>query len=134
MATTIADTRIISTPAVYVTDIQYAVKPNTVRMKFGGEIDVRTASGGGGVVSIVAGVNAEKMLSEVQFELFATASNIAAVRAWKARGNNGESETLRLVDVADQYAFDSMYLANEPEVEMKADGFMRVEFKGRYVQ
>lgn len=132
--TNIAQTRRISTPAVYVSDILYAIVPNSCSYTPGGEVTVRAASSGGGSISIVAGVNAEKMLSTVKFELDSTAANIDAVRNWRANANVGTAETIQLADPAGQYAFDLMFLANDPEIALTADGKMRCEFMGRHVQ
>jgi len=131
---TIQQNRVISTPGIYISDVLISISPNSGSMKWGGETDVRTVSAGGGAVDIVYSVNAERMLAEVKFELPVTAGNVKAVRQWKANANNGMSETVRVVDIADQFAFDQMFLANEPEMRLSADGKMSCEFKGRYVE
>lgn len=130
---TVAQSRILSTPAVYVSGVLVSVVPNSCRMKIPGEVNVRAMSAGGGTVEIVAGVNAEKLVAEVSFELAATAANVAAVRRWRDNANQAQSETIRLVELADQYSYDSMFLSNEPEVEFKSDGNIKCEWKGRYV-
>ena len=63
----------------------------------------------------------------------ATSQNVAAARAWINNANNAQSETVRLVEIADQYSFDQMYLANDVSVHMKSDGNITIEWKGRYV-
>ena len=129
-----AQTRVLSTPAIYVSGVLIKVVPNTCRMKIPGEVNVRAMSSGGGSVEIVAGVNAEKLVGEVSFEIAATAENVASVRAWRANSNRAQPETLRLADLTAQYSYDTMFLANEPEVEMKSDGNMKCEWRGRYVE
>lgn len=130
---TIAQTRVLSTPAIYVSGVLIKIVPNSASMKIPGEVSVRSMSAGGGVVEIVAGVNAEKLIGEVGWEMAATAENVAAIRAWRERANNGLSETIRVVELADQYAYDTMFLSNEPDVAFKPDGNIKCEWKGRYV-
>jgi hypothetical protein len=128
-----AQNRVLSTPAVYVSGVLIKVVPNSVRKKIPGEVNVRAMSAGGGAIDVVAGVNAEKLIGECSFDLAATAENVALVKGWRENSNNAIPETIRLVEIAGQYAFDTMYLANEPEVEFKSDGNMKCEWKGRYV-
>jgi hypothetical protein len=130
---TIAQSRVLSTPAIYVSGVLVKVVPNSAMMKIPGEVNVRAMSAGGGVVDIVAGVNAEKLIAEVSWEMAATAENVAAIRAWRNNGNQAISETVRVVELADQYSFDQMYLSNEPDVHFKSDGNIKVDWRGRYV-
>lgn len=131
---TVGQVKNLSTPAIYVSGVLIKIVPNSCRMKIPGEVNVRAMSAGGGVVEIVAGVNAEKLIGEVSFDIAATAENVSMIRAWRKNSNNAIPETLRIVEQADQYAYDTMFLANEPEVEFKSDGNMKCEWKGRYVE
>lgn len=132
MATAV-QTRVLSTPAMYVSGILIKVVPNSVTMMIPGEVNVRAMSAGGGVVEIVAGVNAEKLVGDVKFDIANTAENIELARGWRNDANNGLYQTLRLVELTAQYSFDQMFLSNEPEVMFKSDGNMKIEFKGRFI-
>lgn len=132
MATAV-QTRVLSTPAVYVSGVLIKIVPNSAKMKIPGEVNVRAMSAGGGVVEVVGGVNAEKLLGEVMFDVAVTAENIDLVKGWKNDANNGLTQTIRLVEQTASYEYDTMFLTNEPESDFKSDGSMKLEFKGRYI-
>lgn len=125
-------TRIPSTPAFYISGVLFPVVPNSVMYKHGGERNVRAMSAGGGSIEVVSGIDASKMLSEVHCEIPATNDNINAIEAMFSRANDGQSETVMLVDKGFQRSFDQMVLANEPDFSLKSDGSIKLEFKGRY--
>jgi hypothetical protein len=131
---TLAQTRVISTPALYISGVLIKVVPNSVTMHLGNGSNPRAVSAGGGSIEIVNGVDASKLMNSVKFDIASTSENIANCRAWINNANNGGKETLRVVDVADQFSFDEMYLANDLEAHLKSDGNISVEWKGRYVQ
>jgi hypothetical protein len=132
MATDV-QTRVLSTPAVYVTGRIVKIVPNSLRQKIPGENNVRAMSAGGGTVEIVYGINAEKLIGEVSFEVANTAENAEMIRSWRNNSNNGVTETVRIVEKTAQYAYDTMVLANEPEQEFKSDGNIKCEFRGRHI-
>lgn len=132
---TVAQTRVLSTPSVYVSGVLVAIVPNTCTIKYGGEVNVRAMSAGGGVIQVVAGVNAEKMLSDVAFELASTPANWYLVQQWKSNSNNALSETILVAEgsAGDSQSFDTMFLTNEPELPYKSDGNIKLEWKGRNI-
>jgi hypothetical protein len=133
MATAL-QTRTLSTPSIYISGRLIAIVPNSLTIKFGGERNVRAMSAGGGSIQIVSGTNAEKMLSDLMFEIANTGENSDLVRYWASRANNGLAETVRVTELAMQYAFEEMFYVSEPELHFKADGNIKNEFKGRLIE
>lgn len=126
-------TRVLSTPKVLVDGRIIKHMPNSVSMELGGEMKVRAVSSGGGAVSIVAGLNAEELLSTVKFEVAATAEMVEWVRETKDKTNRGQPVTVRLVEDTAQFAFVDMYFANKSEIGFEAEGKISVELMGLYV-
>ena len=127
-----AFTRILSTPATYISGVLTAVIPNSVMYKIPGEANVRAVSSGGGAVDIVSGINAEKLVGEVHMEIAVTKANVTMVEKLAANRLIGQTDTITIADGDFQRAWDQVILANEPDVAMKSDGNMKLEFKGRY--
>jgi hypothetical protein len=125
-------TRVVGTPAVYISGVLIPVVPNSVSYKGGGERNVRAMSAGGNSVEVVVGVDASKMLAEVHFELPSTPENIRLAEQISANANNGKAETIMLVDKGFQKAFDQMVRSNEDDIQLKSDGNIKFEYKGRY--
>lgn len=121
---------VLSTPKVLVDGRIIKIIPNSCVYEPGGETNIRAVSAGGGTVDIVAGVNAEEMVSTVSFEVAHTAEMSDFVRAQRAKANRGESVTIRIVEATQQFAFAPMYLQNKPSLEFKADGSVKMEYKG----
>lgn len=122
--------RVLSTPKVLVDGRIIKIIPNSCTYEVGGETNIRAVSAGGGTVSVVAGVNAEEMLSMVSFEVAHTAEMGDFVREQRAKANRGESVTIRIVEATQQFAFAPMFLQNKPSLEFKADGSIKMEYKG----
>ena len=120
-------TRIPSTPAFYISGVLVPVVPNSVMYKNGGERNVRAMSAGGGSIAVVVGIDASKMLSEVHVEIPTTNENITFVESMFAKANNGDAETIMIVDKGFQRSFDQMVLANEPDFALKSDGSIKLE-------
>lgn len=129
----LAQNRVISTPAVYVSGVLLKIVPNSVTYHLGNGATPRAMSAGGGVVDIVNGIDASKLMAKVKFEMASTSENIATCRRWIDNANNGAQETVRVVEQADQFSFDQAYLANDLEAALKSDGNIPVEFFCRYV-
>lgn len=129
---TIEQTRVLSTPKVLVDGRIIKVIPNSVKKTIGGETKIRAVSSGGGEVDIVAGVNAEELLSSVEFEIAVTAEMVDFARQQRDKANRAEFVTIRLVEQTDQYAFTQMFLQNKPDVEFKSEGSIKLEYMGKY--
>jgi hypothetical protein len=125
-------TRVVGTPAFYINGTLVPVVPNSVSYKGGGERNVRAMSAGGGAVEIVVGVDATKLLAEVHCEIASTPDNIALAERISAQSNDGVANTIMLVDKGFQKAFDQMTRSNEDDIQLKSDGNIKLEFKGRY--
>lgn len=128
-----AQTAVLSTPGIYIDGDLWAIVPNSFKDKNGGELNVRAMSGGAGVIEVVAGYDASKELAEFSFEVAHTAENRERVARLEQNRRNGISSTARAVTSIKQVAWDTMWLSNEVEKEWKADGNMKLEFKGRVV-
>lgn len=135
------ETRVQSTPKVYVDGVLIPVVPNSVNMSPGGETSVRAMSAGGGSVAIVAGVNAEEMKGKVKFDLPNTAANVERARQWRDLSNKAIPVAVEVVSgdrdagssAGAAYAFSDMYLENNPEAEFAHEGNISLEFCGRHV-
>lgn len=132
MATT-AQTRVLSTPAIYVSGVLVKIVPNSAEMGLGNGSNPRAMSAGGGAIEIVNGIDATRLISSVKFDIAATAENVAMVRGWINNANNGGTETIRVVEVTDQYSFDQMFLKGDMKAAMRSDGNISCDWEGRYV-
>lgn len=122
--------RSISVPSVVINNLPVGIVPNSLNFTEGlGEQSMRTQSAGGGSVDVVYSLNAESLMSQVNFSLINTAANADLVRGWKTNLN------LNAISIIDQYSgftrnFANMAVTNNYTVELGADGVIAIEFKG----
>ncbi len=128
----IEQTKTISTPKVYINGSVWPIEPNSFKYTLPGEVKVRSMSSGGGNVQIVAGVDASKLLGKVKFAVAATKQMIDRVKAVKALSNAGVGATCRAGDPPWAESWSNMFLANETEVMLEAEGKIELEFDGEY--
>lgn len=120
----------ISTPSLIINNLPVGILPNSLKMTEGlGEQTVRTQSAGGGSVQTVYSMNAESLMSKVQFSLINTAENMNSARSWKVNLN---ANVITVIDSATGFTrnFANMALTNDYEVEFGADGVIALEFMG----
>jgi hypothetical protein len=123
----------LSTPAIQINNETYKIVPNSFVYDGGeGEINVRSASAGGGSTSSVHSQNAETQISMCKFDIYLVLGVDADIAEWKEnigansikalqRTASGESTTL---------SFDNMSLTAPIERQASADGVTSLEFKG----
>ena len=123
----------LSTPAIIINNETYKIVPNSFVYDGGeGEINVRSASAGGGSNTSVHSENAESKISMCKFDIYLLLGVDADIATWKENvGSNsiqciqrtasGESTTL---------SFDNMSLTAPVERQASADGVTSLEFKG----
>ena len=122
-----ADTRIRSTPAVYVNNSNVPIMPNTVVYTEGlGEDSVKAASTGGGGIELLSSKNVEDNYSKVAFSIPATKENIELALVWK---NNGSENVVALVSENDfTRTFTRATLITNYDVNLQSDGQIDLEF------
>lgn len=123
-------TKVLSTPKIMWNGRIIKIIPESFKYKAGGELKVRAVSSGGASISLVAGLNAEELMSEGEFEVPMTAENMDWLDEIITLRNNGEASTLRAIEDTDQRAFTQVYCTNKPEREYKAEGTVKVEWAG----
>lgn len=123
----------LSVPTIVINNETIKIVPNSFKYDGGeGEINVRSASEGGGASSSVHSENAETKIGMCSFEMFLTPDLDAKIAEWKEsiganaiqavqRSQSGESVTL---------SWDNMSLASSVEREASADGVVPFDFKG----
>lgn len=122
---------VLSTPGVYIDDELWAIVPNSFKDKIPGEASVSAASSGGGNVEIVVGLNAEKLVGEISFELYNTPLNRERVETLGEKRTARAFSTVRCVDGGYAKSYSKMILTNEPDVQWRTDGKITVEMKGK---
>jgi|CXWL01.1.fsa_nt_gi hypothetical protein len=130
---TIDQVRTLSTPKVLIDGVLWPIVPNSYKFSIPGETKVRAMSAGGGGVQIVAGLDASALKGKVKFEVAATRQMIDRVRTVKDNSNRGVGSTIRADDGPWGQAWQTMFLVNDTEVEMEAEGKIALEFEGEYV-
>lgn len=125
--------RTLTTPQVIVNNEVLAIVPNSLVYDGGeGEINVRSASGGGQNVESVHSANAEDRIGKVKFDLYLTSDLDSKIALWKDQiGTNSISFGERFAngDTVTR-SFDRMSLMNSVERNASADGVVSVEFEG----
>ena len=128
------DTKVLSTPAIYVDGVLTAITPNSASMTLPGEMAVRVQSSGGTSVKIVAATDAESLKGMCKFSLANTARNVDLVRDWKAKHLRGIPSTVTIATETAQFPFDTMFIVNAPEAPFETEGDLEVELEGRFVE
>lgn len=121
--------RTLSVPQVSVNNDPISIVPNSFKFNPGkGEINVRSASSGGGGASSVHSENAETKIGKMSFDLYVTPENIALIRGWKE--NIGANFLSATQSGFTPQALSNASMTNEPEFEATADGKVTCEFSG----
>lgn len=125
--------RTLSVPTVIINNETYSIVPNSFMYDGGeGEINVRSASAGGGNSTSVHSQNAETQIGKCKFDVFLVPGLDSDIATWKEnvgansvqaiqRAGDGESVTL---------SWDNCSLVNAVEREASADGVTSLEFEG----
>lgn len=122
----------IANPTVRVNDETIAIVPNSLTAVLGGgEVNVRTASSGGGAVETVHTSDAESKISAVNFDIYNTPEMLRKISGWK---NAIGALTVQVVGKVPSGSFSmalaNVSLTNDPEIGLSADGVTSLEFKG----
>jgi hypothetical protein len=119
----------LSVPTVLVNNIPFAIVPNTFEFENGyGEINVRSASIGGGAGVSVHTENAENKIGMVKFQLFVTPDSRTAVQGWKQLIGANLVTATQKNGIPVVLAGASM--TNNPTFVATADGSVEIEFRG----
>ena len=123
----------LSVPTVIINNETYKIVPNSFVYDGGeGEINVRSASAGGGNSASVHSQNAETQIGKCKFDIFLLPGVDADIAEWKEnigannvkaiqRSESGDSVTL---------SWDNMSLVNPVERQASSDGVTSLEFEG----
>jgi hypothetical protein len=119
----------LSVPNVNVNDIPYPIVPNTFVFEPGyGEINVRSASIGGGASETIHTENAETKVGMIKFSMYVTSQTLAAVAQWKPL------LALNVITAVQPgsapIVMEGASMTNNPSFEATADGTVEIEFKG----
>lgn len=124
----------LSVPSIIVNNEPIRIVPNTFTYDGGeGEINVRSASGGGRISETVHSSNAETLIGKCSFEMFLTTDLDSRIADWKENiGNNIIQAIQRPLGGGDAVtlSWDGMSLTNNVERAASADGTVPLEFQG----
>lgn len=123
--------KVLSTPEVSVGGTKISITPNSLTTTVPGDVAVRSQSSGGTSFEVVAGLDAETLISEVSWSMANTASNVELVRGWKQQSRLGVPTTITVSETTGQYPFSEMFLTNSPELGFEAEGDIELEWAGR---
>tara|TARA_R110000824_G_scaffold95990_11_gene230346 strand:+ start:5674 stop:6081 length:408 start_codon:yes stop_codon:yes gene_type:complete len=127
---TLAQTRVLSDPGVYVGGRLVAIIPNSVTEREPGEVSVRAVSAGGGAVQHVSGLNVEEMRGMVSFSIPTTGENVELAEGWRAASNAGTSTTVQVITQTRQSDYEDMWLTEAPEISYEPEGAIELTFEG----
>jgi hypothetical protein len=125
--------RVLSVPTIIVNNETWQIVPNSFKYDDGeGEINVRSASTGGGRSTSVHAQNAETMIGKCSWDMFLTTDLDGKIKELKEaigansvqaiqRGASGEAVTK---------SWDNASLVNSIEREASADGVVSLEMEG----
>ena len=124
----------LSVPQVEINNENVRIVPNSLVYDAGeGEINVRSASGGGFNSETVASVNAETFIGKVMFDMYLLAGLDNQIRTWKTNiAGNTIKITQRAIGsaTAETKTFPGMSLVNMVERNAGADTVVSLEFSG----
>ena len=119
----------LSVPSINVNNITYSIVPNSFSYEPGyGEINVRSASAGGGISESIHTEDAETKIGMMKWEMYVTDLSRAAVASWKKLTALNFIAATQTGSAALSLSFASM--SNNPTFEATADGKVEVEFRG----
>ena len=123
----------LSVPGIIVNNEPWAIVPNSFKYDGGeGEINVRTASSGGGSVESVHSQNAESQIGKCSFDVFLKAGTDSKIATLKGNVGSNSIEAIQRSAAGDSQtlSFNNMSLVNAVEREASADGVTSLEFEG----
>jgi hypothetical protein len=121
--------RTLANPTVEVNNGVIGIIPNSLSYKRGkGDVSVRPQSAGGNSIEIIRTENAETKKSMVKFSLYNTKANRDLITAWQ---DLVDGAAIRLSDGDFIESFRSMFIINDPEMNLGADGNVEVTFEGQ---
>ncbi len=127
----------LSVPTIQVNNDTIGLVPNTFKYVSGdGDVNVRSASTGGGNAISVHTQDAETMFSKIMFSIYATTDNLSKIRDWKANvAANTINAVQRNVGGKDfSVAFIGVSMTNDPDINAAADGVIEIEMAGDKIQ
>lgn len=122
----------ISTPEILVNGDKIAIVPNSLVYDAGeGEINVRSASLGGGSSESVHTVDAESQIGMVKFQVYNTNDLDGNIRTWKRNiAENAISFAQQIGTEQFIREAPGLSLVNSIERDIGADGTTELEFEG----
>lgn len=123
----------LSVPAVIVNNETISIVPNSLTYDGGeGEINVRSASGGGNTVESVHSVNAENKIGNVKFDVYLTPDMDSRIRGWKNQVGQNVIQFVQRISGGGSVtrSFQRMSLLNMVERQASSDGVVSLEFAG----
>lgn len=123
----------LSVPSVIVNNETIAIVPNSFTYNGGeGEINVRSASGGGNTVESVHSVNAENKIGKCTFDVYLTPDMDSRIRSWKNQVGQNNIQFVQRISGGGNVtrSFSRMSLINEVERNASSDGVVSLEFAG----
>lgn len=123
----------LSVPTVIVNNETISIVPNSFSYDGGeGEINVRTASAGGGSTTSIHSQNAETQIGKCKFDLFLNTGTDAKIATWKEAVGANSIQVIQRTVSGDSVtlSFDNMSLMNAVERAASADGVTSLEWAG----
>jgi hypothetical protein len=120
--------RTLSNPSVEVNGETIGIVPNSLSYKDGrGNRTVRPESAGGNSINVVVTEDAETKKGMVKFSLYNTKVNDELKVSWQS---TVDGNTVRFSDGDFVKPFRQMFVTEDPEVALGADGNMEIVFEG----
>lgn len=123
----------LSVPTVIINNETYKIVPNSFTYDGGeGEVNVRSASTGGGNGSSVHSQNAETQIGKCKFDVYTVIGLDADIAEWKENIGANSVQVIQRAPSGDAVtlSFDNMSLVNAVEREASADGVTSLEWEG----
>jgi len=124
----------LSVPAIIVNNETWAIVPNSFTYDGGeGEVNVRSASGGGNNANSVHSQNAETMIGKCKFDIFLVPGVDNKLATWKENVGANRVQAIQTQPITGEtttLSWDNMSLVNAVERNASADGVTSVEFEG----
>lgn len=119
----------LSVPSILVNNVPIDIVPNSFEYEVGyGEINVRSASVGGGSSTTIHTEDAENKIGMCKFQLFITDTSRAAIAGWKLLIAGNVISAVQ--NGASPFVLNGASMTNNPTFAASADGTVEVEFKG----
>lgn len=121
--------RTLANPVVKINNTVVGIVPNSLSYKAGrGDITLRPQSAGGNSIEVVKTENAETKKSMCKFMTYNTKGNIELKEEWQ---DSLDGNTIELSDGDFVVSFRKMFVIEDPEVKLSADGEVPLNFEGQ---